>query len=266
MVYREEPVPDALTMFKPSWGWVLTSATILMPFGVIMTPGASSMSQWLTLDEAGLELGLGVKAVRTMLRHGLLVGYQVPGSQSRRKKGAWRILNPGAKFARYLEESKRRCEHVPLLSGREVAEILGVRPSAIRQLKKRHRIEGKLVGRTTVYSVEAVRHLLKQRERKIASDRKLYSPTLATWARGLVSQDSSLQAQALDEMFRQLVRVPEPAKSRYILELWQLFDAVNSLLRSASLKRDHPPPGTRKLVELDSANQNVKPEGGPTVL
>jgi len=172
-----------------------------------------------------------------MLRSGRLVGYKVPDSPSRGKMGAWRILNPGHKFARYIEESKRHLEHVPLLSGGETAEILGVKPGTVRQMKKRRQLQGKADGNKTLYSVQQIRRLLWERERRAGRQgRRSYSPILVTWARGLVTQDTPVQAQALDELLRQAVGVPEPAKSCYVVGLWRHFDAVNSLLLSARLE------------------------------
>jgi hypothetical protein len=197
--------------------------------------------KWLTVDETGLELGLGRRAVLSMLRSGQLVGYQVPPSRrdpkSRGKFGAWRILDPGAKFARHLKESERHLEHVPLLTGREVAEVLEVKAGTIRQLKKRGRLQGHATSNGTLYTVEELRRHLLRRESK-AEGRKLHSPTLGRWAQGLVSHDATVQAEVLDELLKQAVGLAEPLKSKYLVEVWQHFDAVNSLLRSARLGED----------------------------
>jgi hypothetical protein len=39
----------------------------------------------------------------------------------------------------------------------------------------------------------------------------------------------------LDELLSQVVAIPEPEKSRYLIELWWHFDMINDLLRSARL-------------------------------
>lgn len=199
------------------------------------------MNRWLTFDEACIELRLGAKAVQRMLRDGRLVAYQVPPSRrdpkSRGKFGAWRILDPGAKFTRHLKDSERHLEHVPLLNGREAAEVLGVKPGTIRQLKKRGQLQGRATPDGTLYTVQELRRLLLRRESK-AEGGKLYSPTLGRWAQALVSQDVSIQAEVLDELLKQAVGLTEPLKSQYLVELWQHFDAVNSLLRSAKLGED----------------------------
>lgn len=188
-----------------------------------------------------MELRLGGCAVRNLLRSGRLVGYQVPLSyrdpESRGKMGAWRILNPGAKFARYLEKSKRHVEHIPLLSSREMAEVLGVKQATVRQLRKRGRLHGTATTDGTLYTVQELRKFLLRRESK-AEQRKLFSPLLGRWAQGLVAEDTSLQAQALDELLKQAVSLEEPQKSRYVVEVWQHFEAVNSLLQSARLGED----------------------------
>jgi hypothetical protein len=207
----------------------------------IATRTVGPMNRWLTVDETGLELGLGRKAVLNMLRNGRLVGYQVPLSRrdpkSKGKFGAWRILDPGAKFARHLKESERHLEHVPLLSGREVAEVLGVKPGTIRQQKRRGRLQGSETPSGTLYTVEELRRLLLRRESK-AKGPKLYSPILGRWAQGLVAQDATVQAEVLDELLKQAVGLAESVKSRYIVEVWRHFDAVNSLLRSVKLGED----------------------------
>jgi hypothetical protein len=199
------------------------------------------MNKWLTFDETCVELRLAGKAVRNMLRSGLLVGYQVPlrhrDPKSKGKFGAWRILNPGAKFARYWKESERHLEHIPLLSSREMAEILNVKPATIRQLKKRGRLQGTETSNGTLYTVEELRRILLRRESK-AKGPKLYSPILGRWAQGLVAQDAAVQAEVLDELLKQAVGLAEPVKSRYIVEVWLHFDAVNSLFRSARLGED----------------------------
>jgi hypothetical protein len=197
--------------------------------------------RWLTVDETGLELGLGRRAVLNRLRSGQLVGYQVPlrrrDPKTRGKMGAWRILDPGARFALYLKESERHLEHVPMLNGREVAEVLGVKSGTIRQLKKRGRLQGQATQTGTLYTVGELRRLLLRRESK-AKGRKLYSPILGRWALALLSQDATIQAEVLDELLKQAVGLAEPLKSKYLVEVWQHFDAVNSLLRSARLGED----------------------------
>jgi len=199
------------------------------------------MNRWLTFDETCIELRLGGKAVRNMIRQGRLVGYQVPLSyqdaKRRGKMGSWRILDPGVKFARYIEESKRNLEHVPLLSGREAAEVLGVQSGSVRQLKKRGRLQGQRTPNGTLFSVQELRRFLLRRENK-AEGRKHYSPILGRWAQGLVARDTSVQAEVLDELLTQAVGLADPQKSRYVVEVWRHFDAINSLLRSAALWED----------------------------
>jgi hypothetical protein len=151
--------------------------------------------------------------------------------------GAWRILDPGAKFARYLKESERHLEHVPLLNGREAGVVLGIKSGAIRQLKKRGQLQGQTTPNGTLYTVEELRRFFLRRESK-AGDRKLYSPALGRWAQALVCQDATVEAQVLDELLKQAVGLAEPLKSKYLVEVWQHFDAVNSLLRSAKQGED----------------------------
>jgi hypothetical protein len=191
---------------------------------------------WLTFHEVCLELRLGERAVQKLLEHRILVGYRVPVRRRDRKRfgpyGDWRILDPGAKFALYLEQRKRHIEHIPLASGREVAEIVGLTPAAIRQLKKRGRIHGKQVGNKTFYTAAEVRRFLYVRQKpSVADGRKLYSPILAHWLRELLNQDDRISGDILDRLLRQVVGTPQPLKSRFITEIWSHFDSINDLLR-----------------------------------
>jgi len=191
------------------------------------------MARWLTLFDVCAEMRLGRRAVLNMLRHRQLVGYRLPRC-GRNKWGEWRILEPSAAFARYVSESRRHIEHVPLLSTAEVAEMLAVTPGAVRQLKRRRRLQGTKVGMTTFYTVAEIRGFLFRRERRRRQGRRrVYSPILATWARGLAEQDKGVGVQVLDSLLRQSVAISEPEKSQYVVEVWEHFDAINSLLRSA---------------------------------
>lgn len=196
------------------------------------------MSRWLTLFDVCAELRLGARAVRGMIRRGQLFGYRLP-RRGKNKSGEWRILDPSAEFARHIAESRRHLEHVPLLSTAEVAELLAVTPGAVRQLKRRRRLQGTKVGITTFYTVAEIRGFLFRRERRIRrGKRTMYSPILATWARGLAEQDELVGVQVLDSLLSQAVAIPGPTKSQYIVEVWAHFDAINSLLRSAKVGED----------------------------
>jgi excisionase family DNA binding protein len=196
------------------------------------------MSRWLTLFDVCAELRLGRSAVLGMLRHRQLVGFRLPRC-GRSKWGEWRILDPSAALARYVSESQRHIEHVPLLSTQEAAELLSVSPGAIRQLKRRGRLHGTKIGTATLYAPAEIRRFLFWRERRSRQGkRKMYSAILVAWARGLAKQDEHVSVQVLDSLLRQAVAIPEPAKSQYIVEVWDHFDAINSLLRSARTGED----------------------------
>ncbi len=196
------------------------------------------MSRWLTIFDVCAELRLSRRAVLNMLRHRQLVGYRLPRS-GRNSWGEWRILDPSAAFARYVSESRRHIEHVPLLSTQETAELLSVSPAAIRQLKRRGCLHGTKVGTATLYSAAEIRRFLLRREKRSRQGkRRVYSPILATWARGLAQRDENVGVQVLDSLLHQAIAIPEPAKSRYVTEIWEHFDAINSLVRSARTGED----------------------------
>jgi hypothetical protein len=180
-----------------------------------------------------MDLCLGERAVLSLLKRGLLVGIRLP-RRGRSRWGEWRILDPSEQFARYIQESKRHVEHVPLLSSRELAEVLGVTPGAIRQLKKRGQIHGKKLGNAAMYSAAEVRRFVFSKKRgSQRNGRQMYSPILANWLRGVLEEDEHIEAQVLTELLERVVPIPAPDKSGYITELWHHFDAINDLLQSA---------------------------------
>ena len=189
------------------------------------------MAIWYSLTEVCIELRLGPRAVLKLLESGQLVGYRVPRN-GRSRSSSWRILAPSQRLGRYLQESRERLEHVALLSSAEIAEVLGIKPVAIRQLKRRGRIQGQKVRNTTFYSVAEVRNLLRRRQKKTAPTRKLYSPILVKWLEGRLSRSPNIEAQILDELLRQTIDAPANSKTKYIVELWRCFDEISSLLKN----------------------------------
>ena len=188
------------------------------------------MLRWRSLAEVCCELRLGPKAVLGMLNSGQLKWFRL---RSRNGRGRLRILDPSPQLVRHVQESQRHLEHVPLLSSREVAEVLGLQPSAIRQIKRRGGVQGRRVGKTTLYTVDEIRRLFRARTRKSERGRHEYCPILARWLRSILEDDRYLAGDILIELIQQAVRLPAPRKSRYVTELWRHFDAINSLLRSA---------------------------------
>ena len=53
-----------------------------------------------------------------------------------------------------------------------------------------------------------------------------------------MKHDESVDVQVLDTLLREAVSLSEPLKSHYVVEVWNHFDAVNSLLQSAKLGED----------------------------
>ena len=204
--------------------------------------------RWLSLIEACFELRLSEREIKRMLGQGILVGIRVPlrelDRKAHRKWQGWRILDPGLKFRRYLEESQRRIEHIPLVSGRECGEVLGITPEAVRQMKRRKQIEGKKCGNATLYSVnELRRYLIKKENRQPRGRCSAYSSVLITWLRGILERDQKVGGEVLDRLLRQAVALPEPLKSEYVVRLWDLFDTINRILREIEALRLQDVPG-----------------------
>lgn len=191
------------------------------------------MERWLSFGDVCLELGLGSRAVNTLLRSGALVGYRLPrqGKRGNKSGGQWRILDPGHKFAEYLQASKRHIEHIALVNGAEVGEVLGVTPAAIRQLRRRKKIRGQKVGKAILYTAAEIRRVLLARERRSSRGKGIcYSPILLTWLKRIVSDDEWVGSEVLNRLLWQAVALPEPEKTAYIVRLWEHFDRINEIL------------------------------------
>lgn len=215
--------------------------------------------EWLSLRETCAELRIGPRAVKALIGSGLLAAIRLP-KRGRIRNGALRIRFPGPKLLQSIIQADRRLELVPLLSGREVAEVLGVTPGSIRQLKRRGHLQGSRVGNLTLYSGAEVRQFLFRRERTKREGKRLYSPIIAGWLRRIIDQDEEVDVQVLDTLLRESVTLKEPIKSAFITEIWNCFDWINDLLWWARAGGDiasKPPtvqrPG-RPRVDADGVN------------
>jgi excisionase family DNA binding protein len=210
------------------------------------------MDRWLTLRDACMEFGLTAHGVRNLIKTERLFALRL--SKGGKKTGALRILYPGRHIARFVQESKRHVEHVPLLSGREVAEALSIKPATVRQLKKRGHLRGSKVGNTILFTAAEIRRFLFKRERANRSGRKRYSPILAQWLGRIVDGDVAVDVHVLDTLLRLAVLIPEPMKSRYTTQLWDHFDAINELIQSARAGKDIPArfPSSMPKIQLNS--------------
>lgn len=206
--------------------------------------GVRDLDRWISLSEATTEFRMGPRAVLRLIKDRTLVAIRLR-RRGKNPLGQWRILYPGPVVGRFIAESKRHIEHVPLLSSHEVGEALGITPGAVRQLKKRGGLHGSKVGNTTLYTAAEVRELLFRRERKKRTGRRMYSPILACWLRRLVDQHAEVDVQVLDTLLRESVGLVEPMKSHFISEVWGHFDAINELMRWAQEGGDmaHRPRG-----------------------
>ena len=86
------------------------------------------------------------------------------------------------------------------------------------------------MGNQTVYTPTEVRRILFWRN---LDSRRGYSPILVRWLTGIIERDQRIGGDILDNLLRQALPVPEPLRSRYITELWNLFDRVNEILKYA---------------------------------
>jgi hypothetical protein len=185
------------------------------------------MSQrWLTATELAIELGIDHETVLALHKQGKIAGIGTNAA-------TMRYLDPGPELARQTQQ--KRLEYFPVITTRELAEILGISQGQVRKDAAYGVIEATEIvpngrGKRAFYDVATVRKILAEREKRRGPGRKTYSTILIKWVRGwLMSQKT--QVQVLDELIRKVAaQVPDPEKTAMIKELWDLFDRVNEIL------------------------------------
>src|SRR5208282_6335766 len=186
------------------------------------------MPRWLSMAEVQAELRVGPDTVKSLIKRGLLVGINA-GEHSI----GWRILDPSEKLREHLVEPE--LERFPLLTVKEVAEVLGVAPTTIaghvfkKNLKPHHGFNRN--GANQLFTPKEIRRFLAYREGRKGPGSRSYSKTLVRWLKGYLEEDSRAVAKALDELIAGAVPLPEPERSKYISRIWDAFDTVQDLLR-----------------------------------
>src|SRR5271155_2623822 len=183
------------------------------------------MPRWLTLVELQSELRVGQKTAKSLIKKGLVVGLNTPSG--------WRILDPSEKLREHLVEPE--LERFPLLTIKEVAEVLGVAPSTIaghvwnKHLKPHPGFNRN--GANQLFAPKEIRRFLAYREGRKGPGNQSYSRTLVRWLKAYLAENSRSVAQELDAVIAEAVPLPEPERSRFISLLWEEFDRIQDLLK-----------------------------------
>jgi hypothetical protein len=187
---------------------------------------------YLTSREVALQLRIAPSGVQRLHKQGWLTGFKI-GRQ-------WRYILPKLPDAPVVPH----IETVPVFSVLEAAEILGLKENTIRSCIHRGQIKTvkqapKGSHTPTLISAYEIRKLSLHKAKRgrptsgthFANKVPMYSPVLMKWLRHWLSTRQT-PFQVLDEMINLAVKTPNhEQRSRYVTELWDLFEKVNALLK-----------------------------------
>lgn len=188
--------------------------------------------QFLTVSEAAIKFKLTEKVVRFMLKDGRLTGFKV-------RTGEWRIVDPGPIFQKYLDELPEHLVHVPLLSSREAAAVLGITHVNLRQfvfhgkLKPAQKVKGKNWIQRNMFTVGELRRFLwKKEKRDRRGTRQVMIAQLIRWAKDLLDKERAQTAAPIvaeDKLYleiQEIMKLPELQRIQSLRELWEKLDVV----------------------------------------
>lgn len=190
--------------------------------------------RFLTLTELCFKLRISDDCARGLLAEKRLTGMRL-------RNGEWRIVDPGQRFERYIQEMDEHLVHVPLLSSQEVATILGKHPVYVRALVKQKKLipatqEGK--RRLNRFTVAEVRRFLISRQKiKHHQGCCVKIELLIQWAKQFLEQPNAESVPAtvdeIDQMVTQILKLREPDRSRSLQALFLKLDKTDQIVRSS---------------------------------
>lgn len=192
------------------------------------------------MSELCVKLRISDEAARAMLKAGTLVGIRT--ARKGKLGGDWRIVDPGHRFEAYLRSLEEHLLHIPLLSAHETAQIIGTSYDYLHHIVLNGKIkpmatEGK--RRLHLYSVAEIRRYLWERQ-KIARPKKktVLLARLVEWGRQILEQQNQENASGgyvkdeMDELATQILKLPEPARSQSLRELFLKMDKARCVIQA----------------------------------
>jgi len=191
------------------------------------------MPQWLTIQEACLELRLGRITVLRMLREKTLLGVRV-STGNPKTTAQWRIFPPSEKMRRLILEREEHLLHVPLLSSHEVAAVLKVKPCTVRFYVKTGHLKPAVSrpGQLSLFTAAEVRRFLWYRERYHRKGRKVYSAWLRDFLTAVLEKESAPSVQQLESLVAQVMSyLPREEREPLLPVFWKALEQINEVLR-----------------------------------
>lgn len=151
-----------------------------------------------------------------------------------------RVLDPAPALRQQLVEPA--IDRFPLISSIELAEVMGVSRESIKWYVFQGTLHPHQHGNQGVASTftakEVRRFVMAGGARGVGNpkrDKKIYSHAIVRWLKNYLSQELR-PADAIQELIRDLVPLPEPQRSQTIAAVWGHIDAINAILTEAAKK------------------------------
>jgi len=173
---------------------------------------------WLTTREICAELHCSTALLRSLRRRNK-IRYLRIGNQYR-----YELPKPTE------AQAVPAIERLPLLTCRELADVLGITYISVRVGIFEKRFHPTVVGKRRYFTILELHRILAHREGRKGQDKQKSSRILVDWVRHYLERDD-VPVQVLDTLLKQAVKLQEPAQSEAVSKLWKLFDQVNAILQ-----------------------------------
>jgi hypothetical protein len=203
--------------------------------------------RWLTFEELCDELRLKPFQVRRLIKNGKVVGI-CHGKNPRRLETDWRYLDPTPKYKRALSLLEHMTSNTleidlgefPVIGSAEFAELCGFSQDRVRGLIHRKVLKPYKVGKYSLFTPQQLRDFLRRREGSINRYKRPSMATLLDWcmryAQGdrarYITRDQVRRDDELEGEIRQILRLPEPERSRAMRTFWRRYELAKEFSRA----------------------------------
>ena len=205
------------------------------------------MERWLSVKEAAAEFRITHKRLLSLIRAGHIGAINIGTPE----QPSFRILDPAPEIKRHLIAIPQM-EEFPVISSRELAELIGVSQEQIRWLVHQKMLVPTGKSRSLFFTAKEVRRYLARRERTAGQRKFTYSRILVDWMRDYI-RELKPNGEIMNALINEAVDLPEPERSARITELWNHFDRVNAILKYCLIKSKERQPQAPSPEQADCA-------------
>lgn len=219
---------------------------------------------WLSMDAICTSLGMTESHVKRLAEAGVLG--VIYGTSKARKYLDARFLDPTPEYRAKLRMGEALYGRLhpipvdvlttPLLTMREIAEILGVDVKAVRRMVEKKRLQvhgGVKAGQYTLYPVNAVRDALWRRTRKLSGQKAPFLvEDLVRFFLSYLDKENAVVPSDLDfksddllhAKFTRLLKLPSPQKEQALRDLWEKVETAQAVAAAHSGQAPPAPEAT----------------------